>query len=140
MHTQRSNTSSQDEFAKWAKLDREYGKLKVEIEDINNSLTATKAKIFTAISTVLFLSTTGIKMFLRFQYRKVAVFWLPPNTFPYPLEWVLSFSSAPLGSVSVSSWLMICDGAMELIVSVLVAVVIAALGLLRGNKTKTKEA
>lgn len=137
VHTQRTNTSSQDEFAKWAKLDREYGKLKVEIEDINNSLTATKARIFTIISSAIFLSTTGVKMFLRIKNRKAAVFWLPPHSFPYAIEYVLSFSSAPLGSVSVSAWLMICDAALDLVVSLFVGLTVSALGLLRGNKVKT---
>ncbi|CAG79802.1 Golgi to ER traffic protein 1 [Yarrowia lipolytica] len=140
VHTQRSNTSSQDQFAKWAKLDREYGKLKVEIEDINNLLTASKARFFTIISSAIFLSTTGMKMFLRIKHRKAAIFWLPKNAFPYPIEYILSFSSAPLGSVSVSAWLMICDAAMDLIVTIFVALVVGVIGMLRSNKVKPKTA
>jgi hypothetical protein len=35
VHAQRANTSSKDEFAKWAKLDREYSTVKSKIEKLS---------------------------------------------------------------------------------------------------------
>lgn len=47
------------------------------------------------------------------------MFFLPPNILPYLGYWVLSFSSAPIGSVSVSWWLFIADGAISAVENVI---------------------
>jgi hypothetical protein len=46
---------------------------------------------------VLWLFTTGAQLVLVWWYRKQPVFYLPPGWVPYPVAWVLSFPSAPLG-------------------------------------------
>jgi hypothetical protein len=44
-------------------------------------------------------------MFLVWWYKSKPVFWLPKGWLPYPLVWMLSFPSAPLG-MSLSSPLL----------------------------------
>ncbi|KAK9359840.1 CHD5-like protein-domain-containing protein [Lipomyces starkeyi] len=111
--TERSNTSSQDEFAKWAKLNRKVDKLRGEIEKLNAAISTQRAFFKSQIRRVIWISTTGIKIFVRIKYRKVAVFWLPKGMFPGWIEWMLSLTSAPRGSVSVSAWFMITDYAIK---------------------------
>ncbi|KAK9478357.1 CHD5-like protein-domain-containing protein [Lipomyces japonicus] len=111
--TERSNTSSQDEFAKWAKLNRKVDKLKTDIEKINATIATQKTKFKRQIKTVIWIFTSGLKFFVRIKYRKVPVFWLPKGLFPGWIEWVLSLTSAPQGSVSVSAWFLITDYAIK---------------------------
>ncbi|KAK9367329.1 CHD5-like protein-domain-containing protein [Lipomyces kononenkoae] len=111
--TERSNTSSQDEFSKWAKLNRKVDKLRGEIEKLNAGISTQRAFFKSQVRRVIWMSTTGMKIFVRIRYRKVAVFWLPKGMFPGWLEWMLSLTSAPRGSVSVSAWFMITDYAIK---------------------------
>lgn len=109
VYQERNNTNAKNEFARWAKLDRELLKLKSEIEALQSQLTSTKTSFKSIVKVALFSLTSGFKLVFRFLYRKNAVFYLPPNIFPYFVYWILSFSSAPIGSVSVSWWLFIAD-------------------------------
>ncbi|KAK9236118.1 CHD5-like protein-domain-containing protein [Lipomyces kononenkoae] len=111
--TERSNTSSQDEFAKWAKLNRKVDKLRSEIEKLNAAVSTQRAFFKSQVRKVIWISTAGMKIFVRIKYRKAAVFWLPKGMFPGWLEWMLSLTSAPRGSVSVSAWFMITDYAIK---------------------------
>ncbi|KAJ8096722.1 CHD5-like protein-domain-containing protein [Lipomyces tetrasporus] len=111
--TERSNTSSQDEFAKWAKLNRKVDKLRGEIEKLNAAISTQRAFFKSQVRRLIWISTTGMKIFVRIKYRKAAVFWLPKGMFPYWVEWMLSLTSAPMGSVSVSAWFMITDYAIK---------------------------
>lgn len=115
VNTERSNTSAQNEFARWAKLDREHGKLRQEIDAIQSALATKKTSFKSVAKVALFGVTTGAKIVLRLRYRKTAMFWLPPGVLPYYAYWFLSFSSAPMGSVSVSSWLFIADWSISLV-------------------------
>ncbi|CAN6672882.1 hypothetical protein TRVA0_047S00606 [Trichomonascus vanleenenianus] len=116
-HTKKTNTSSKDEFAKWAKLDRQYGKLKSEIEALNGSLNSSKTMVKRLVSAALFLLTTGSSVMLRIKHRKSAVFWLPEGIAPHSVVWGLGLTSAPLGSVSVSIWLMACNWALDTLIN-----------------------
>ncbi|RSH82298.1 GET complex subunit get1 [Saitozyma podzolica] len=103
-----ARTSSQDEFAKWAKLKRKVDKGLADLEKINNSLGSSKSSFSLRFSSVLWLFTTGAQLVLVWWYRKQPVFYLPPGWVPYPVAWVLSFPSAPLGSVSSGAWGAVC--------------------------------
>ncbi|WEW55546.1 GET complex subunit get1 [Emydomyces testavorans] len=91
-------TSSQDEFAKWAKLKRRHDK----------SMEQYEAKI-------RFFSTTGVKFFLQFWYSKEPMFELPRGWLPWQIEWVLSFPRAPLGTVSIQIWSGVCATVVSLV-------------------------
>lgn len=118
VYTQKSNTSSKDEFAKWAKLDREYTKLKTQIDGVNGSLNASKSRFKLMVSGVLFTSTTGFKYYLRISYRKNPVFWIPDHlNIPYYVLWIISLPSAPLGSVSISVWLFAVESSVSALIT-----------------------
>lgn len=42
------------------------------------------------------------------------MFDLPPGWLPYPVEWVLSFPRAPLGTVSIQVWGSVCATVISL--------------------------
>ncbi|RMJ26429.1 hypothetical protein PHISP_02701 [Aspergillus sp. HF37] len=107
-----NNTSSQDEFAKWAKLRRKHDKTMEGYEAMNKSLTAQKSSFDWAIKIARWLSTNGLKVFLQFYYTKTPIFALPAGWFPYYVQWVLSFPRAPLGSVSIQVWSSVCATAI----------------------------
>ncbi|KAF7115220.1 hypothetical protein CNMCM5793_001647 [Aspergillus hiratsukae] len=107
-----NNTSSQDEFAKWAKLRRKHDKIMDEYETMNKKLTAQKTSFDWSVKIARWLSTNGLKIFLQFYYSKTPVFALPAGWFPSYVEWVLSFPRAPRGSVSVQVWNSVCATAI----------------------------
>ncbi|BDD61179.1 GET complex subunit get1 [Monascus purpureus] len=113
-----NNTSSQDEFAKWAKLRRRHDKTMEEYESINKTITSQKTSFDWTVKIIRWLSTVGLKIFIQFYYTKVPVFELPPDWFPYYLEWILAFPRAPMGSVSVQIWSGVCAASIALIAEV----------------------
>ncbi|CZT08731.1 hypothetical protein WAI453_006139 [Rhynchosporium graminicola] len=126
-------TSSQDEFAKWAKLRRQHDKVVEQLEKSKSSTDGTKAQFDSAVSTLRWLGTNGLRMFLQFWYSKQAMFWIPKGWVPYYAEWLLSFPRAPLGSVSIQAWALAC-GAVVLLVS---DAAVASIGLVKGSGIAT---
>ena len=43
------------------------------------------------------------------------MFWLPQGWVPYPVEWVLSFPRAPVGSISINMWAMACAAVIGMV-------------------------
>ncbi|KAL0247353.1 protein GET1 [Cryptococcus tetragattii IND107] len=101
-------TSSQDEFAKWAKLRRKLDKSLADLEKANNNVSSSRSSFSKKFSTLLWLMTTGAQFLLSWWFRKQPIFWLPEGWVPYPVAWLLSFPSAPIGSVSSGAWGAIC--------------------------------
>ncbi|KAL3491444.1 protein get1 [Aspergillus germanicus] len=119
-----NNTSSQDEFAKWAKLRRKHDKAMSDYEALNSKLSSQKTSFDWFIKIVRWLSTNGLKIFIQFRYSKTPVFVLPGGWFPYYVEWVLSFPRAPQGSVSVQVWNSVCATAVTVIAEILTGMVL----------------
>ncbi|KAJ9141859.1 Protein GET1 [Pleurostoma richardsiae] len=115
-------TSSQDEFAKWAKLRRHHDKLLEQLEKKKTGLDASRAKFDAYVNTVRWTATRGVQWFLPFWYSREPMFWLPHGLFPYYAEWLLSFPRAPLGSVSIVTWQMACRGVLTLLSDTIAAV------------------
>ncbi|KGB76293.2 protein GET1 [Cryptococcus deuterogattii R265] len=101
-------TSSQDEFAKWAKLRRKLDKGLADLEKANNNLSSSRSSFSKKFNTLLWLMTTGAQFLLSWWFRKQPIFWLPEGWVPYPVAWLVSFPSAPIGSVSSGAWGAIC--------------------------------
>ncbi|KAG2420606.1 hypothetical protein HFD88_000219 [Aspergillus terreus] len=116
-----NNTSSQDEFAKWAKIRRRHDKMMDEYEKINKTLNAQKTSFDWSVKIARWLSTNGLKIFLQFWYSKTPVFALPQAWFPYYVEWVLSFPRAPMGSVSIQVWSNVCATAISVLAEIVTA-------------------
>lgn len=99
-----ATTSSQDEFAKWAKLRREHDKKVAELEKLSDIVAAHKTRFSQAISTTRWLLFSALGFFIQIWHRKEPVFWLPSGWVPDYVEWGLCFPQAPRGSVSVNVW------------------------------------
>ncbi|RHZ73449.1 GET complex subunit get1 [Aspergillus turcosus] len=119
-----NNTSSQDEFAKWAKLRRKHDKIMDEYETMNKKLTAHKTSFDWSVKIARWLSTNGLKIFLQFYYSKTPVFALPAGWFPSYVEWVLSFPRAPRGSVSVQVWNSVCATAIAVMAEIVTSMLL----------------
>ncbi|KLU89649.1 GET1 [Magnaporthiopsis poae ATCC 64411] len=119
-------TSSQDEFAKWAKLRRQHDKLYEQLEKKKSALDSTKTNFDRYITAARWIGTRGLQYFLPFWFATTPMFWLPYGWFPYYAEWIISFPRAPLGSVSIASWQLACTGVMVLFRDAIVAIVAQA--------------
>ncbi|KAL1957139.1 hypothetical protein VTO42DRAFT_6282 [Malbranchea cinnamomea] len=116
-------TSSQDEFAKWAKLRRRHDKAMEEYDSKNKALAQDKGSFDLTVKTVRWVGTIGLKFFLQFYYSKQPMFALPPGWFPWQIEWLLSFPRAPLGTVSIQVWGGACGTAVSTVGDVVVYMV-----------------
>ncbi|KOS19158.1 Protein GET1 [Escovopsis weberi] len=121
-------TSSQDEFAKWAKLRRTHDKLLEELEKAKKSSEASRSQFDKYLTTARLLLTRAPQWVLPLWYAKTPIFWLPHGWFPYYAEWLIAFPRAPLGSVSIASWQLACAGAVLLLSDLLGGLVRAVLG------------
>ncbi|KAI0113770.1 CHD5-like protein-domain-containing protein [Nemania sp. FL0031] len=122
-------TSSQDQFAKWAKLRRQHDKQLQQLEEMKASYDASKANFDRTAGIIRWSATSGVKFILPWIYGKEPMFWLPNGWFPYYVEWILSFPRAPLGSISIVSWQTACTAAVLLFGDAIKALLAVALGV-----------
>jgi hypothetical protein len=143
-----TNTSAQDDFAKWAKLRRQHDKKKAEYDENGTNLPPAIFPLFTftypqtpkltlpppaqslksfrtnfdrVASALRWLGTSGARFVIQFWFSKQALFWIPQGWAPYYVEWLLSFPRAPLGSVSVNMWWIACASVIKMASEGLVA-------------------
>jgi len=98
IRTEMSNTSSQDEFAKWAKLRREHDKKLAQVEKLAGGVSVSRAKFDGVIRALQWIVTNGLGLVMMFWWRKEAMFWLPGGWWPWGVEWVVSWPKAPMGT------------------------------------------
>lgn len=120
IRTERANTSSKDEFAKWARLDRKHQKLKAEVDALNQQLGLKRQNLTAGLRVAKWLATTGVKIYVQWRYRTAAVVWLPPMSVPYVVEWFVALPSAPTGAISVATWLLAVDATVSLVLRIAV--------------------
>lgn len=108
-------TSSQDEFAKWAKLRRHHDKMLAELETKKAAIEGARSSFNQKLKIIRWVGTRGLQQVIGFWYRKEALFWLPAGWFPYHMEWIMSWPSAPLGSISIVMWSWACAGFVSLV-------------------------
>ncbi|KAK2590998.1 GET complex subunit get1 [Conoideocrella luteorostrata] len=113
-------TSSQDEFAKWAKLRRQHDKLLEQLDAAKKGLEASRARFDNYLTAIRMLLTKVPQYVVPFWYGKEPMFWLPYGWFPYYAEWIISFPRAPLGSVSAPSWQLACSGVITLLSEIII--------------------
>ncbi|KAF4441959.1 GET1 [Fusarium acutatum] len=130
-----NSTSSQDEFAKWAKLRRQHDKLLELLEKTKKTNEAARSNFDKILTVLRVVVTRAPQYFLPFWYATEPMFWLPYGWFPYWAEWILSFPRAPIGSVSIASWQLACTGVIALFSDLIVGIA----GLLL-NAKQAKEA
>jgi hypothetical protein len=78
-------------------------------------LQASKARFTSTLNTARFIAVNAVRFYIQWSYSKEALYWLPKGWVPYPVEWLLSFPRAPLGSVSVQAWQMACGAMLALV-------------------------
>lgn len=93
----------------------------------DKAVSSQKSSFDWAVKIARWLSTTGLKIFLQFWYSKTPVFALPPDWFPYYVEWILSFPRAPIGNVSIQVWSNVCASTIAVVGEILGAVIASAL-------------
>ncbi|KAG0286408.1 GET complex subunit get1 [Linnemannia gamsii] len=111
-----ARTSSQDEFAKWAKLRRKMDSKIAVLEKMTSELHVSKASFEVKFKGLLWFITNGIQFLMVAWYRRSPVFFLPMRWFG-PAEWVLSMPFAELGSVSITIWFYFCRKFVTLLAS-----------------------
>ncbi|KAG0224072.1 GET complex subunit get1 [Actinomortierella wolfii] len=109
-------TSSQDEFAKWAKLRRKMDSRVADLEKLTSDLHMTKAAFELKFKGVLWFVTSGLQFILVFWYRRSPVFYLPYGWFG-PAEFFLALPFAERGAVSISVWFFFCRKVVHLVAS-----------------------
>ncbi|AOA64781.1 GET complex subunit [Komagataella phaffii CBS 7435] len=109
VYKQRSNTSAQDEYAKWTKLNRKYDQLQTEIKAVSDQVSQQQQAIEKYLGLAISVTTTLPLWLFRFKYRKQPLFYFPKDTFPSYLEWILSFPSVPQGSIGIMFWILLLN-------------------------------
>ena len=93
---------------------------------VDGSLRTHQATFNSAVKTLRFLGTQGLRFVLQFWFAKSPMFWLPAGWVPYYVEWILSFPRAPLGSISIQVWTAACAAIIALASEALTAVWVLA--------------
>ena len=105
-----------------------------------NNLKSFKGRFETMATTVRFVSTNGLRLFLQFWYSKRPIFWIPQGWAPAYVQWLLSFPRAPTGSVSIQIWGIACASVISLFGSAVVASLLLVQGRSREGKKERVEA
>ncbi|KAI9843905.1 MAG: GET complex subunit get1 [Sclerophora amabilis] len=117
-----NSTSSQDEFARWAKLRRQHDKVVAELEGKASSFNSSKANFVRVVTVLRWVVMIGLRIFMQVWYKKQPVFWIPRGWFPGYVERLLAFPQAPTGSISIQVWAFVCKGTIALVEEALRAV------------------
>ncbi|WBW73849.1 GET complex (ER membrane insertion) subunit Get1 [Schizosaccharomyces osmophilus] len=99
-----NRTSSQDEFAKWARLNRKYEKLNQELENQSTVVQRFQETFKKFVSIVLWILTRGFRFYMQYKKSKAPVFFLPAFLLPPWALWFLSLPRSKYGSVSLTVW------------------------------------
>lgn len=100
-------TSSQDEFAKWAKLRRKLDKGVADLESSNSKAVGERAAFAKYFKATMWIATTVLPFIISSWHRKEAVFFLPNGWFG-PATWFMGLPSAPIGGIACGIWTMAC--------------------------------
>ncbi|CAM0141381.1 GET complex subunit get1 [Umbelopsis sp. WA50703] len=107
LRTEMSQTSSQDEFAKWAKIRRKFDSTTEKLEKTNQDIASSRTQFEVKVKGVLYFVVHGVQVIMVMWFRKSPVFFLPHGWFG-PAGRLLSMPFAPKGSVSVVVWFSAC--------------------------------
>ena len=74
-----------------------------------------KSNFDRSLTALQFLGSQALNFGCTMYYAKEPMFWLPQGWVPYPVEWVLSLTRAPLGCVSVNVWSFACASVIAMV-------------------------
>jgi len=96
-----------DEFARYARMERQITKLKDQISGISKKKSETGLKISIFVRVVYYALQILVFLSLLYMYRDIPVTTLPPNWI-YPLGFIVSYPTNVDGAVSIVFWLLVC--------------------------------
>ncbi|KAL9624420.1 MAG: hypothetical protein Q9160_001383 [Pyrenula sp. 1 TL-2023] len=110
-----NSTSSQDEFAKWAKLRRQHDKAQAEYDEVAEKNKSTRSTFDLRASSARWVLTNGLRLGLQFYHSGTPVFEIPRGWAPAPVEWVLGWPRVKRGGVSLQVWGWACAVAIGVV-------------------------
>lgn len=119
VNKERRSISAQDHYAKWTKLNRQYDKLQAEVALLSDELAKNRSQVFGLVSTAIMLLTTAPIWFSRFWFRKVVLFHLPLNVFPYVVERILALPFVVTGGVGLTVWMFAVNSVLSSLTSII---------------------
>jgi len=96
-----------DEFAKYARMERQITKLKDQISVISKRKSETTLKISVIVRVTYYVIQILVFLVLLYLYRDIPVATIPPNWI-YPLGFIVSYPTTVDGAVSIVFWLLVC--------------------------------
>lgn len=113
LRQERSNTSSQDNFAKWARLDREFQRVKKVYDLKTGDVSASRQTLSMTVRITKWLLSTGLTSAVVLYAGRSPVVWLPYGLLPSIAERVVALPSAPRGSVSAGFWVFAVNSSLN---------------------------
>ncbi|EEB06139.1 GET complex subunit Get1 [Schizosaccharomyces japonicus yFS275] len=99
-----NNVSAQDEFAKWARLNRKFDQLNVKWEKQSKIVSQKSEGVKKLISLTFWIVTRGYRFIVQFKNSGNPVFAVPEGMLPTWALWFLALPKAKTGYVSVAVW------------------------------------
>jgi len=96
-----------DEFARYARMERQITKLKDQISVVSKKKSETGLKISIIVRIVYYAIQVLVFLTILYMYRDIPVATLPPNWI-YPLGFIVSYPTNVDGAVSIVFWLLVC--------------------------------
>ncbi|XP_031571064.1 tail-anchored protein insertion receptor WRB-like [Actinia tenebrosa] len=107
--------SAQDEFAKYARLQRKIDKLKDEVNSFGSERRKAEGKHKLISKVLIMMSIFAIHITFLIMYRKDPVIILPHQWF-YPFTFILSLPTGISGAIGLPCWMLTCNKIIEKII------------------------
>ncbi len=105
-----SKTSSQDEFAKWAKLRRQYDSINLELGTMTAEESQKKQMRQQRIKRSLWIARVIVKYTIAYAGRSISIITFAPNTMTPLVEYCTALPyTVSRGSIGVLVWWFCCD-------------------------------
>lgn len=108
-YIEKTALSPQDQYAKWTKLNRKHDELGKKIESLEVDIMGFKSSFDKKCKLIINIIYWVPMIYFRAVHRKTPVFWLPIGLFPYYLEKLLSWPSAPIGALGLTQWIFLLN-------------------------------
>ncbi|WLF77446.1 GET complex subunit get1 [Lodderomyces elongisporus] len=110
---QQKSISAQDEYAKWTKINRALDKLKLEVQELNETIAGEKTRIDSITKLAITLISTLPIWFLRIFCRKTALLYIRKGILPAYLEWWLALPFFKSGTIGLTCWMFVVNSVLS---------------------------
>jgi len=101
-----------DEFAKYARLERQITNVKDQISVTSKRKSEAALKVSIIVRGVYYSVQILVFLSLLYMYRDIPVVTLPPSWI-YPASFIISYPTNVDGAVSIVFWLFVCRSAVS---------------------------